>query len=251
MGAKGKPGARRFARTRPDPAITRPDRVVGYVRVSTFKQAEKGLSADEQRVRIARYCETYDLELVKIEDDRGRSAHSIRRPALERALAMIRAEEVGGLVVVKLDRLTRRLKDLLMLVDDYFDQANGGAHLISISESFDTRTPNGVAMLQMIGIFGEWERAMTSDRTKEIIAAKRERGEHTGGSPPYGFKVEEKDGVKMLVPDETEREVMETVKNMRSAGYSVQDITVALNEAQVPRRGGKRWNRNAVYRILE
>lgn len=221
--------------------------VVGYVRVSSEKQAEKGLSLKEQRGAIKLHARTNDLNLLRVETDAGRSAHSIRRPGLERALASLRSGEAQGLVVVKLDRLTRRLRDLLALVDDYFDLDSGGGHLISLGESFDTRSPAGRAMLQLVGVFSEWERAMARTRTMEVMEGKRERGEHLGGEPPYGYRVQ--DG--KLVADLQEQEAMRAARDLRRLDYALQTIADALNENEVPRRNGRPWTRQAVGRMLE
>jgi site-specific DNA recombinase len=163
-------------------------------------------------------------------------------------LESLRNGEAQGLVVVKLDRLTRRLRDLLALVDDYFDLDRGGGHLISLGESFDTRSPAGRAMLQLVGVFSEWERAMARTRTMEVMEGKRERGEHLGGEPPYGYRVE--DG--KLVPDETERQAMNGARQLRARlGSSLQAIADALNEDGTPRRNGRPWTRQAISRLLE
>jgi DNA invertase Pin-like site-specific DNA recombinase len=89
---------------------------------------------------------------------------------------------------------------------------------------------------------------MARSRTMEVMAAKRERNEHLGGQPPYGFRVE--DG--KLVPDEAEREAMEYARSLRkNLGTSLQGIADALTEEGVPRRNGRPWTRQAIGRLLE
>ena len=82
-------------------------RAVAYLRVSTEKQADKGVSLDAQRAKVTAYAELYDLELVEVIVDAGVSAKTLDRPGLGRALAMLRKGAADALLVVKLDRLTR------------------------------------------------------------------------------------------------------------------------------------------------
>ena len=74
-------------------------RVVGYIRVSSEGQATEGVSLDAQRVKLAAYCTAMDLELVGIEADEGVSAKTLRRPGLQRALGLLDAGTVDGLLV--------------------------------------------------------------------------------------------------------------------------------------------------------
>src|SRR5690606_26004464 len=90
-------------------------RVVAYVRVSTDKQASDGNSLDAQRAKLEAYAAAFGLEVVALEVDAGVSAKSLDRPALQRALAMLDAGEADGLLVTKLDRLTRSVRDLCEL----------------------------------------------------------------------------------------------------------------------------------------
>ena len=95
-------------------------KVVAYIRVSTDKQTDQGCSLDVQREKVALYARLHDLALVDIIEDAGESAKSLERPGLQRALAMLRNGEANGLLVTKLDRLTRSLRDLDTLIANYF-----------------------------------------------------------------------------------------------------------------------------------
>src|SRR2546430_8457594 len=87
-------------------------RAIGYIRVSTDKQAEHGVSLDAQQAKLAAYAALYDLTLVEVIVDAGVSAKTLDRPGLQRALAMLRKGQVTALLVAKLDRLTRSVEDL-------------------------------------------------------------------------------------------------------------------------------------------
>jgi DNA invertase Pin-like site-specific DNA recombinase len=93
--------------------------VAGYVRVSTEQQAGEGVSLDAQRTKLHAYAVAMDLDLVAVFEDAGLSAKSLARPGLQAALALLEDGEAAGLVVTKLDRLTRSVRDLGDLVDRY------------------------------------------------------------------------------------------------------------------------------------
>lgn len=92
-------------------------RVVGYLRVSTEKQVDEGISLAAQREKLVAYATAMDLELVALVEDAGVSAKNIKRPGLERALAVLDDGGADGLLVAKLDRLTRSVRDLGKLVE--------------------------------------------------------------------------------------------------------------------------------------
>ena len=93
------------------------------------------------------------------------------RPELQRLLDQLRKGDV--LVVWKLDRLSRSLRDVLTIMERLKE---AGAGFRSITEAIDTTTPAGRMMMQMVGAFGEFERAMLRERTKAGLDAAREEG---------------------------------------------------------------------------
>lgn len=97
-----------------------PAAAVGYARVSTDEQAREGVSLDAQRERIRAYATAKGLAMVDVLADEGVSGKDLRRPALEELLARCQRGEVAHVVVLKLDRLTRRTRDLLTLVETVF-----------------------------------------------------------------------------------------------------------------------------------
>ena len=123
-------------------------KTVAYLRVSTDKQADKGLSLDAQRVKVAAYAELYDLDIVEVVVDAGVSAKTLDRPGLSRALTMLRTGKAEALLVVKLDRLTRSVRDLGDLVETYF--APSKSALLSVSEQIDTRSAAGRLVLNVL-----------------------------------------------------------------------------------------------------
>jgi DNA invertase Pin-like site-specific DNA recombinase len=145
------------------------------------------LSLDAQQAKLAAYATLYDLDLVAIEVDAGVSAKTLQRPALQQALRRLKASEAEALLVVKLDRLTRSVKDLGVLVETYF--LAGKWSLMSVSEQIDTRTAAGRMVLNILAAVSQWERETIGERTAEAMAYKRRWREYTGGAPPYGWSL--------------------------------------------------------------
>jgi DNA invertase Pin-like site-specific DNA recombinase len=143
-------------------------RVVAYVRVSTEQQAEQGLSLDAQQAKLTAYALLYDLDLVAVEVDAGVSAKTLQRPALQRALGALKAGQAKALLVVKLDRLTRSVKDLGVLVETYF--LAGTWSLMSVSEQIDTRTAAGRMVLNTLAAVSQWEPEAIGERTAQAMA---------------------------------------------------------------------------------
>jgi DNA invertase Pin-like site-specific DNA recombinase len=164
-----------------------PTKTIAYLRVSTDKQADRGVSLDAQRAKVHAYAELYDLDLAEVIVDAGESAKSLDRPGLKRALAMLKAEEAEALLVVKLDRLTRSVVDLGTLVERYF--APGKAALLSVGEQIDTRSAAGRLVLNVLASVSQWEREAIGERTATAMQYKAKQGEYTGGQAPYGRRV--------------------------------------------------------------
>lgn len=219
--------------------------VVGYARVSTVEQASQGVSLDAQAQRIRGYCAGLGLELVELVEDAGESASSLERPGLSRALEVLGQGRAAGLVVVKLDRLTRSVADLDRLLSGPF-RPSGGAQLLSVGDSIDTRTAAGRFALNLLMSVAQWERETIVERTREALAFKRARGEPTGVIP-YGSRLGP-DG--RLEPDPGELATIAAAVAMRRDGVSFRRIADRLDQLGHKPRGGGRWSLGTLGRLL-
>ncbi len=161
-------------------------RAVGYVRVSTEEQTQHGYSLEAQTEAIKKYCEIHGWELLQIYRDDSYSGASMERPALEQLLADLHLHHFDRVIVWKLDRLSRSLKDTLYLLDDAFEK--NGIGFTSIQEQFDTNTPIGKAVMQIIAVFAQLEREMITERMKMGKYQKARLGQFPGGHVLYGYK---------------------------------------------------------------
>ena len=191
-------------------------KAVGYVRVSTEEQAREGLSLDAQEEKIRAYCTAKGWRLVRIYRDEGFSGKDLNRPGLQSLIQDLRNNGIEAVVVAKLDRLTRSVRDLGYLIDDLFD----GVALASVEESLDTTTAGGRFVLNILGAVAQWERETIAERTRNTLRFKRERGEWVGRIP-YGFKIGP-DG--RLVEDPEEIKNIQQMKRLRRRGRSYREI---------------------------
>lgn len=215
-----------------------PRRVIAYARVSTDKQADLGTSLEAQRARLEAHAKHFELEIVELVVDTA-SAGSLDRPGLMHALARIDAGEADGLLVVKLDRLTRSVRDLAELVERYFQNHA----LLSVAEQIDTRTAGGRMMLNVLTAVAQWEREAISERTKAVLQHMRDNGEYTGGWPPFGYQIHE----GKLVEDPVEQGVIHTARELRRMGLSVRKIGERL---PLNPNTGRSYSTSAVHRMI-
>jgi site-specific DNA recombinase len=222
-------------------------KTISYSRVSTTDQAENGVSLDVQRAKIAAYAELYNLDIVEcIEDDE--SGKSLKRPGIQRALAMLRSGEVQGIIIHKLDRLSRCVADWSYLVEKYFGE-KGGKSLFSVQDSIDTRTAAGKLVLNILVSVAEWERAVIGERTKAALQHKRSKGERVG-AVPFGFDLAS-DGIALL-PNSVEQDVLAKIAELRAGGMSSRHIAAELSRLGCKTKKGKdTWNHTSVERILK
>lgn len=204
--------------------------LIGYCRVSTDEQALYGYGLDAQEAKLRDYARRTSAEMVVMRDE-GISGKSLERPALMRALARVAAGEADGLVVTKLDRLSRSVIDFMLLVE-WFETAK--AQLVVMDVQMDTSTPTGRMMSQMLAVLGEFERGIIAQRTRDALAAAKAQGRPIG--PP-------------AVGDRPE--LATRIRGMRERGATLQAICDALNAEGVPTaRGGSMWRPSAVQAVL-
>ncbi len=147
----------------------------GYVRVSTEEQGASGLGVEAQIAAIQRECAHRGWE-VEIVSDIGRSGKQVN-PELRRALDLLQSGQADGLIVAKLDRLARSVRNASAIIDAAQLQ---GWNLVLIDQSLDLATPGGRAMANMLATFAQWEAEMISSRTKDALAARKARGLDNG-----------------------------------------------------------------------
>lgn len=230
-------------------------RVVGYTRVSTSEQAREGVSLTAQAEKIREFTRLHDLDLVASFEDAGVSAKSLDRPALRDARAMLDSGAADGLVIFKLDRLTRSMRDWQTLIDNHFGEA-GGKSLGSVSDHIDTRSATGMLFLNIMMTVAQWEREVILERVRGAVAFKKKQGQRLSRTAPYGKVIVEdglvsRTGNAMTMADAaTEREALEAIIGGRDRGDSLRAIAARLDAAGVPTRSGRPWSHTTVRKLI-
>ncbi len=149
-------------------------KVAVYVRVSTEEQAKHGFSIRGQIEKLKQYCQAMEWTVVDVYIDDGISGKNIvDRPEINRMLKDIQLNKINTVLIYKVDRLTRNLKNLIELVE-YFNEHN--CDFCSLQESIDTKTATGRMFLKIIGIFAEFERENIAERTRFGMEKKAKEG---------------------------------------------------------------------------
>jgi len=205
--------------------------VVAYCRVSTDDQADSGAGLAAQRAAIEAEVARRGWTLAAIHTDAGASGKSIKgRPALVDALAAVSSGEADGLLVAKLDRLSRSLHDFAGLMAQ---AQREGWNLVALDLGIDLATPAGEFMANVMASASQWERRIIGVRTREALAAKRSQGVRLGG------------------PVTLPNEVRERIAAQRQAGTTLAAIADRLNAEAVPTaQGGAAWHPSTVRAVL-
>ena len=220
-------------------------RVGIYLRRSTDDEHQP-YSIEAQDARLAAYIGSQPgwRQAARFTDDA--SGATTARPGLHRALAAARAGVIDVLLVYRVDRLTRSLRDLVTLLDD-LDQA--GVVFRSATEPFDTATAIGRMLVQMLGMFAQFERDTIIDRVIAGMERKAAAGKWKGGRRPFGYQVDP--AASTLIPDEGEAAVVwiifHTYIRDRLGAHAVANM---LNGRGHRTTTGGPWSAHQVLRVL-
>jgi DNA invertase Pin-like site-specific DNA recombinase len=219
------------------------------VRVSTEAQADGGVSLDAQRAKLAAYATALDLDLVAIIEDAGVSAKTLARPGLARALDMLDRGEADALLVTKLDRLTRSVRDLGDLVERYFAAR---CSLLSVSDSIDTRTAAGRLVLNVLASVSQWEREACGERTRDALAQLKAEGIRLGGEALGWRRADETDadGRRLVADAEQEIATVRRIVALRADGLSLREIAATLHDEGFRTKRGGAWAAETVRKVL-
>lgn len=217
---------------------------VAYMRASTDDQR---LSPDAQRAAIEAWAAREGVKVASWHVDQGVcSVDAIdERPALLGAMAALREHKADLLVVAKRDRLSR---DVVLTAMIERDVTKLGARVVSAAGEGNGSTPADQFMRTVIDGAAQYERALIRARTKAALAAKKAKGEKTGGDSPYGHRLAA-DGVH-LEQDEAEQVIIARALALSASGATIRGIADALNAEGHLNRAGKAFAFQSVYRWL-
>ena len=218
-----------------------------YIRVSTEDQAREGYSLEVQREYLESFAMREGYEVFKIYSDDGISAYSTRRPALQQLLADAKAKRFELVLVHKIDRFSRNLKDLLMLVDEL---SSYGVGFKSATEPFDTTTSAGKLMFQQLGSFAEFERNRIAERVFPGMIKGVQQGNWQGARfAPFGYTYNK--AKKLLEIEEREANIVKLIYTMYISGKSTHAIAAYLDKKEYKTRTGKQFYNKFICDILK
>jgi DNA invertase Pin-like site-specific DNA recombinase len=220
-------------------------KTIGYVRVSTERQAERGSSLEAQAAKIRAMASVQGVGLADIIVEGGESAKTLNRPGVTRLLELIEAGKVKTVIVAKLDRLTRSVKDLCELLERF---ERKGVALVSVAESLDTSSAAGRLVLNIMASVSQWEREAISERTRDAMRHKRTQRERVGNLP-FGSRLGP-DG-KHIDDDPAEQMVRAEIRRLRAEGVSLRRIADSLNQVSYRTRRGTPWRLESVARVAK
>ena len=217
----------------PAPADPNPtDEAIGYLRVSTGRQAESGLGIEAQTTTIETWADYKHLTLDWIQDEAvsGNTAPH-RRPGLSRALDRLEdpADPAQVLITAKLDRLGRDTRDILNLAER---ARTNNWRLVLLDIDIDSSTPAGGLMLTVMAAIAEFERRIISERTRRALAQLKAQGKTLGR------------------PDGTPPEATARILELRAEGITYQGIADRLNSEGIPTSTGTgKWQPTTTRRV--
>jgi site-specific DNA recombinase len=215
-------------------------RVGLYVRVSTDEQSKDGYSVGAQSKKLQQYAEFSDWD-AKLYVDDGYSAKDLKRPQINTLLQDMRDGRINTIVIHKLDRLTRSVKNLHEMLE-LFERCN--CKLISLTESLDTSSASGRFFITMLGAIAQWERETIGERT--VVGLKEAaRNKKLIGGVPVGYT---KVGDKRVI-DEPNAQIIRRIFEKYNSGIGAEAIAIELqkNPATSTLRN---WETTRIVKIL-
>lgn len=228
-------------------------RVAIYCRVSTTEQAEEGYSIDEQNVKITEYCNKEGHEIYNLYEDRGISGKSItNRPGIKQLLNDATKNKFDLVIVWKLNRISRKLLDILNIVE-LLNKHNIAFR--SLTESFETETPSGKLQLNIMGAIGEFERETIAENVKMGMIARSKEGQWNGGVVlGYDSIQLNNEGKKrkntVLKINENEANTVRKIFQLYSEGNGYKAIVNRINKEGYKTKRGNQFAVSTVKEIL-
>ena len=215
-----------------------------YIRVSTEDQAREGFSLGEQEEKLRQLCKYKDFKIFKVYKDAGISAKNMKdRPAFQEMLEDMKAGKLNYIFAYKLDRVTRSVRDLEVLIST-LEQYH--CYLICDRDDVNTSTANGRFFVRMLTVLSQLEIEIVSERTKFGLNGAIKAG-HIPGKVPLGYY---RDTDKTLKVDVTTKDIVLRIFEMYLEGKSYQTISNILNDEKVLSPNNKKWCDSTIDRII-
>lgn len=219
-------------------------KVAIYVRVSTEEQASEGYSISAQLQTLRQYAHLYDWQIAEEYVDEGISGKDIKgRPAMQRMILDVEKDKFQAVLVWKISPLSRNMLDTLVLLDKFEEY---DVKFISYSENFDTSSPIGKLVVQLMASIAEMERNTLSENVKLGMTQRAKEGNWNGGIV-FGYDSVEKE----LIVNPKEAETVQLIFTIYADGKGLKAIANHLNKAGYRTKHGKLFSINGIATILD
>ncbi len=217
-----------------------------YIRVSTEDQAKDGFSIHAQREKLTKYAEVNDWNIFDYYVDDGISGKNLEeRPEVTRLLEDVQKKKINNVLIYKLDRLTRSVKDLIYLIE-LFEKCD--CTFNSQTEKIDTSNAVGRMFVKIIGIFAEFERENLAERVSFGYEQKTREGNYTNTNGVYGYDYIV--GEQKLVVNNLEKKLVNKIFDLYIEGKSYFKIAQLFNKENVPTKRGGNWSAATIKSII-
>ncbi|MGP3610351.1 recombinase family protein [Anoxybacteroides rupiense] len=221
-----------------------PLKVAIYTRVSTEEQAKEGFSLKAQEEHLRTYAKNMGYEVYDVYADEGYSGKDYNRPEIQRLFQDLYEEKFQGILVKSVDRISRKMSDISKLLDDVLFPNN--CRLLVSDNNLDSSSVTGAMIINFLGSFAQYERAMIIDRVKAGMEKRAELGYWNGGRV-LGYDTVNKE----LVVNEHEAMIVKKIFEMRAEGKGYKTIAQRLNEEGYRTKMGRLFSICTVKTILE
>ena len=183
------------------------------------------------------------MQIYKTYSDPGYTGANLDRPALNQMFQDIQNGKINIVIIYKIDRLTRSPRDFYQIID-FFEEND--VSFISVTERFDTSTPSGRLLRNIMFTFAQFERELASERTKDKMYQRAQKGLWNGGVPPFGYQRKE----KKLVINESEADIVRDIFSTYIEYNSLAYVYKRLKDNDLVYRNGKCISKNVIWWIL-
>ena len=236
-----------FKRAKPElEAETIAKRVAIYIRISTDEEHQP-FSLEAQEARLMSYINIqpgWEFAGIVYQDEK--SGATLERPGLQRALAAAEAGKFDILLVYRVDRLSRSLRGLVDILDQL---AQANVAFQSATEPVDTSSAVGRMLIQMPGVFAQFEREILIDRVINAMERKAAKGEWCGGHPPHGYELNS-ETKKLQIAHGEDLHVRNMFAIFNELRLGTKEVAKELNKRGFRTRAGKPWSGNSILAML-
>jgi site-specific DNA recombinase len=218
-------------------------KAVGYIRVSTDMQAEKGTSLENQVDKIIEFCKNKGFFLENIYEDAGFSGKNTKRPGFQDMFNRLKKGDISAVVVWHSTRFARNLRDFINHMDVLEKKK---IKFYSIEEPGMSGS-SGKAMRNLMAVFAEYQSDVTGEYTRSVKTNLKKNKKVYCAYPPLGYK----NGDGVLVRDPKQMEMVETITTLKAQGYSLRQIAEHFNSQGITGSKNGKFHASTIQKILK